>query len=542
MNRRVLGSEVPATLAVSFVFLILLTLVLGYYFLSLYNVQGERLEKEAEAASEQAVIYIFGFPKNITSGSIYNETKLVIHNTGIDIRIDRILAIGKSGEIVADVRVPGQKGLATAQWQMYKPSELGLPERMDNFGNFKNEVSRLVLKSLRGRTHGSIWGVPPFLEMLLESTITRTIITNRTYIYATTTQHITYLTVTFEVPKMGYSVTGEFAVINRGISVKNNEDWPNYAAYDYHVCCADRMKFEEWARGPALKTFTFYVVSTKYGNQSINPFIFPGIAYALADENIMLGVRRSFRVDWYAERPRDDCSRSCPNGYPGCYCYKVVTEGYTIYTLAFFELYDMDTGELYGRISFNASGGLGISWFQIMRNTKVRAVYNYSSYTIRSWFVDPPPPTPHRCQQIIDEVNSGVRDSADPEACRCYIALGLPRPPECTPTQVCLYVNIDPCCVGGETHECLSSWSVANGIDCKYSPVGTSVNLTAVATVSFTVAPGWRYDNDGLVHASPGVKCRDGVGETGGRVTCQVTATAPYEGSVRYIVIFRKVS
>jgi hypothetical protein len=47
--------------------------------------------------------------------------------------------------------------------KLYKVQDLGLPERWNNFTVFSSEVSRLILLSEWGRTHGSIWGVPSFL-------------------------------------------------------------------------------------------------------------------------------------------------------------------------------------------------------------------------------------------------------------------------------------------------------------------------------------------------------------------------------------------
>jgi len=59
--------------------------------------------------------------------------------------------------------------------KLYKVHELGLPDRWSNFDTFRSEVSRLVLLSERGRTHGSIWGIPPFLEGVLKAVIVVTV-------------------------------------------------------------------------------------------------------------------------------------------------------------------------------------------------------------------------------------------------------------------------------------------------------------------------------------------------------------------------------
>jgi len=57
----------------------------------------------------------------------------------------------------------------------YKVHELGLPDRWSNFDTFRSEVARLDLLSERGRTHRSIWGVPPFLEGVLKAMIVVTV-------------------------------------------------------------------------------------------------------------------------------------------------------------------------------------------------------------------------------------------------------------------------------------------------------------------------------------------------------------------------------
>ena len=65
--------------------------------------------------------------------------------------------------------------------KLYKVQDLGLPDRWNNFTVFSSEVSRLVLLSERGRTHGSIWGVPPFLEGVLRATVATTVTTSYFY-------------------------------------------------------------------------------------------------------------------------------------------------------------------------------------------------------------------------------------------------------------------------------------------------------------------------------------------------------------------------
>jgi hypothetical protein len=54
------------------------------------------------------------------------------------------------------VEVPGNKSFGVRQWQICKVQDLGLPVRWDDLTIFSSDVSRLLLLSERGRTHGSI--------------------------------------------------------------------------------------------------------------------------------------------------------------------------------------------------------------------------------------------------------------------------------------------------------------------------------------------------------------------------------------------------
>jgi len=94
--------------------------------------------------------------------------------------------------MIADVKGPVNKILGVRHssyakfMKLYKVHELGLPDRWSNFDTFRSEVSRLVLLSERGRTHGSIWGVPPFLEGVLKATIVVTTTGSETVMYTVT--------------------------------------------------------------------------------------------------------------------------------------------------------------------------------------------------------------------------------------------------------------------------------------------------------------------------------------------------------------------
>jgi hypothetical protein len=177
-----MSSTGPGSLLVFLAFLMLSMLLVGAYFTAYFGLlqAGGEVQKAGEAAVEQAIIYLFQYPTEVTivNGNpiVKGETRIAIQNVGSrDITFDRILAISPGGSVVADVKVPGNKGLGVRQWQMYRVQDLGLPDRWSNFDTFRSEVARLVLLSERGRTHGSIWGVPPFLEGVLKAMIVVTV-------------------------------------------------------------------------------------------------------------------------------------------------------------------------------------------------------------------------------------------------------------------------------------------------------------------------------------------------------------------------------
>jgi hypothetical protein len=91
--------------------------------------------------------------------------------------------------MIADVKGPVNKILEVRHssyakfMKLYKVHELGVPDRWSNFDTFRSEVSRLLLLSDKGRTHGSICGVPPFLEGVLKAMIVVTVTGSATVTY-----------------------------------------------------------------------------------------------------------------------------------------------------------------------------------------------------------------------------------------------------------------------------------------------------------------------------------------------------------------------
>ena len=122
-----MSSTGPGSLLVFLAFLMLSMLLTGTYFVAYLGLvqAGREVQKAGEAASEQAIVYLFQHPTNVSmvdgSPVVKGETRIVVQNVGSrDISFDRILAISPDGSVIADIKVPGNKGLGVRQWQLYK--------------------------------------------------------------------------------------------------------------------------------------------------------------------------------------------------------------------------------------------------------------------------------------------------------------------------------------------------------------------------------------------------------------------------------------
>ena len=131
--------------------------------------------------------------------------------------------------------------------KLYEVRDLGLPDRRNNFTIFSSEVSRLVLLSERGRTHGSIWGVPPFLEGVLGAKVATTMTTSYFYSYITTTSYRTTYTITVPLKQSRYSLAGEWWETDDGKKWRmvtsawgrRNAHWHYSPAKYFHADCRD---------------------------------------------------------------------------------------------------------------------------------------------------------------------------------------------------------------------------------------------------------------------------------------------------------------
>jgi hypothetical protein len=505
-----MSSTGPGSLLVFLAFLMLSMLLAGTYFAAYLGLvqAGSEVRKAGEAASEQAIIYLFQHPISILtvggSPNIRGETRIVIQNAGSrDITFDRVLAISRGGSVVADVKVPGNKGLGVRQWQIYRVQDLGLPERWNNFTVFSSEVSRLVLLSERGRTHGSIWGVPPFLELGARITLSTVVATTYTYTYITTTSYRTTYTITISPPQSGYSIMGEVWVSDDGkkwyrvgkgwdlysgpITACGTDTFCDWAEYDGR--CGTHMYSRRWlnnkcygsncltrAGPPRIAGFNIFLSEN-------GPEIIYRIVYAYAGSNVIVQAGNSF---WQYGN-----SQTCE-----CCWYIRVTEWGKRYVPQAIELVDWDTGEVYG--STNSTS----LTFQIGRNTIVRFKYVRAESWSRSWTVIPPPPTPpiNRCPEILNDPNERCTGrwcsclrQFDPEAWR--------KEECCQPkSRSCLSVSVDFCCSGDEQYSCLASRSGRGGRNCvEFTAAevqqGVTKPLSPVSwSASWSLKQGWVYD------------------------------------------------
>jgi hypothetical protein len=552
-----LSSSGPGSVLVFLSFVIasaLLVAIYGAAYVGMLSAAGGAA-RQAEAAAEQAIIYIFGYPvsASVVGGSvrIQNETRIVIQNVGRgELQYDRLIAIGRGGGIVAESVLRG-RGLGSGQWLLYRASELGLPERYDNYTVFKSEVQRLVLLSMRGRTHGSMWGVPPFLESLMEARITATLTTTHTYSYGTPTTYTSTFTLTINPPQSRYSVTGEVWV---SVDGKNwgrvEKGWDLYSgpipacgldtpcdSFSYSSDCGGYQYSRRWLNNKVSLT---QAGPPKIGGSSIiesesGERILYRIMYIGAGSSVAAEAGSSF---WqYGE------SRICLwDSYTGQYYWKVTQWGRRFVPQAI-ELVDWDTGDVVGSTNTTSLT------FEVGRNTIVRFKYVKAESWSRTWIVIPPPPAvnPNECDDILNDPSK----VGSPEWCQCARMLNDPRYEKiCRPDCIdCLTGSVKPCCVGASSYsDCLNSWSgnayaCSEGGNCFERPCDSAETRTVKLcwSASWSLKPGWEFYGVGKVTVGGEVDCPQ-ASRSGSSLSGTCTATVPPSKSVYITVGFKKAS
>jgi hypothetical protein len=553
-----MSSSGPGSVLVflSFVFAsALLLTIYGMMYIGLLAASGG-VARQAEAAAEQAVIYIFGYPVNASTVGdrlrIHNETRIVIQNVGRgELQYDRLLAIGHGGEVVAESALRG-RGLGSGQWLLYRASELGLPARYDNYTVFKSEVKRLVLLSARGRTHGSMWGVPTFMESLIEARLTRTVTSIRTYSYATPTTYTTTYTVTIPLPQSRYSVMGEVWVsddgrtwgrVGRGWDLYSgpitNCGTGTYCDWLRHTWCGgsyDKEYSRRWLHGRCYGSGCLSSVSPSLNGTGIievekGPRIDYRIIYVEFGRNVTASAGNSF---WqYGE------SKSCYYDYDlDQYVWRITQWGKRFVPQAI-ELVDWDTGEALG-----STNSTSLS-FQVGRNTIVRFKYVKAESWSRTWIIvpsPPPPPLPSQCDEILNDPNRGPPDR---EWCSCLRMVDYDRYVKsgCIRCRAYFSGSVKPCCVGPDSATgCLNSWSGGAGsayheYDCN-NP--TTATLIIDWSASWSLKPGWRFDSWGWAPDDRVTYCDINMSGSSASGTCR--STVPPDRHVEIVIVFKQTS
>jgi hypothetical protein len=218
----------------------------------------------------------------------------------------------------------------------------------------------------------------------------------------------------------------------------------------------------------------------------------------------------------------------CPNNQCYWYCVQRVTEWGGTYKLQAIELVDWDTGEVYASLNQTSLT------FNINRNTIVRFKYVLTSSWSSTWEVilQPPPPTPDQCQQILNDPNQACKTI---EWCRCASQYDPDAYNRCCKPS-CLYVSVSPCCTGDTSSACLDSWSGQGGQECKIFSSGTQT-LSARWSASWSLKPGWTLADIGKT--GPGT-CDARISGNSASGTCSVNAEPNKGYHVNVIVIFKK--
>jgi hypothetical protein len=332
------------------------------------------------------------------------------------------------------------------------------------------------------------------------------------YSYITTTSYRTTYTITVPLRQSGYSLTGEF----RGDLARLNgctDEFLDQSCWQEGVECYE-YTCESQTPSPSQVLSSL----TANGRRIVGE-----VLYLRANET----VRVNAGVTSYTYSGRSaDCWVECSS--EGCYCVKRIREWNNKYKFQAIELVDWDTGEVYVFVNQNSLT------FNINRNTIVRFIYVIESGWTREWTVifKPPPPSPEKCQQILNDPSK----IGSPEWCECARIYDPQAYKEiCDPIRTCYYVSVNLCC-SGASGGCTQSFNPKDGSACGSTPT----ILTASWSASWVPSPGWRYktwgwQGDGICSANVSGNSISG--------TCRVNAESNYRSyGARVWIIFEQTS
>jgi hypothetical protein len=366
------------------------------------------------------------------------------------------------------------------------------------------------------------------------------------YSYIETSSYQTTYTITLKARQSRYSLTGEWWESNDG---KNWHKVTSTTGRDGQSCSSSQVRcFERqvcyydgnhrWLGceqynvidcsngncfGPQSPTASQLASSLTANGRRIVGFNPPIILYFTANESIVVSAGRisytASGVRWLCTQQELGYTTICvesrevcttfAGGIVGCrteclkykstsyyQCVQEYTEWSRTYQLQAIELVDWDTGEVYASLNQTSLT------FNINANTIVRFKYVLTSSWSRSWEVilQPPPPTPDQCPQILN--NPNARCTIDWCSCLRQFDPEAWRNEECCQpkSRSCLSVSVDFCCSGDEQYSCLDSRSGGGGRNCVEFTVaevqqGVTKPLSPVSwSASWRLMGPWVYD------------------------------------------------
>jgi len=393
------------------------------------------------------------------------------------------------------------------------------------------------------------------------------------YSYIETTYYQTTYTITLKARQSRYSLMGEWWESNDGrnwykvdsVFGRRNGHWDwGWSAFTWHwdcrsspsppgsICrsagCVNSVCSQQdppaicfephrgWEQGcPSSYPQLLYSLTVNQGPvlsyDRATLAILPSIFYFKANESLVVNVGiTSYTVSGRTESCSDVRD---PNGG---YCVKTITEWGRRYQFQAIELVDWDTGEVYASVNQTSLT------FNINANTIVRFKYVLTSSWSRTWEVilQPPPPTPNECQQILNDPSKvGSRDWCwcawiyDPDVARKH----------CNPIDACFEVDVYPCCTGDEATACLNSWSGRGGGNCvrfteEEARRGITKKISVGWSASWDLKPGWALADIGK--AGPGTCPDTRISGNSASGNCWIDARAQARYWTRVIVIFQK--
>jgi hypothetical protein len=384
------------------------------------------------------------------------------------------------------------------------------------------------------------------------------------YSYIETTSYRTTYTVTVPLKQSRYSLTGEWWESNDGYNWykvtsttgRNNKQSCGYSStqcqsgacemYCYAGCetTCNVQTFscdQHSCTGPQSPTASQLASSLTANGRWIVGFNPPIILYFKANESVIVsaGWTSYTLVGDYSQCYTAEDVSCQPNVHKAgdwyCVytytCIKRYVEWGRTYKLQAIELVDWDTGEVYASVNQTSIT------FNIVRNTIARFKYVLKESWSRTWEVilEPPPPEPERCQQILNDPNS----RCDKAWCACLRQFDPEawRNTDCCQQESCYKVSIDICCLETSSKDC-ATLSGGGGRVCERIPEGGTATISVSWSISWSVKEGWKLDD--IRRVGDG-KCKpDSLTDRSASKTCTVTAEPRRNYYATLIVVFKQ--